>query len=103
MFIYLFTYFPSQPQFLLPPLLPVLAPLRQQHLPISPPNLFRKGEASHGYQPCLDYQVAVRIGAASLEARRDSPVGGKSPKGGQQSQRLPLLPLLGLPHEDQDA
>jgi hypothetical protein len=32
-------------------------------LPTPPPFLFRKGEASHEYQPALAYQIAVRIGA----------------------------------------
>lgn len=56
----------------------------------------------HGYQPALAYQVTVRIRASSpIETRRDSPVDGKGPKGRQQSQRHPLLSLVGVPHEDQ--
>ena len=66
---------------------------------IPPPFLFRKRQVSHGYQPALAHQVAVRLGASSpIEARQGSP---KGPKDRQQSQRQPLLPLLGVPHEDQ--
>ena len=69
-----------------------------------PPFLFRKGEASHGYQPALAYQVAVRPGASSpIVARQGSPVRDKGPKGRQWSQRQPLFLLLGVPHEDSDA
>jgi hypothetical protein len=46
----------------------------------------------------LAYQVAVILGASSpIEVRTGSPDKGK----GSKSQRQPLLPLLGIPLEDQ--
>jgi hypothetical protein len=65
--------------------------------------LFKTGQASHGYQPVLAYQVVVRLGSSSPIEDRRGPVGGKCPKGRQQSQIQLLLPLLGVPHEDQAA
>lgn len=66
--------------------------------------LFRKREASHGYQPALAHQDAVKLGVSSpIEAGGGSPVGAKFHKRNQQSHRQPLLPLLGVSHEDQAA
>jgi hypothetical protein len=48
----------------------------------------------------MAYQVAVRLSASSLiKATQGSPVGGKGPKGRQQSQRQLLLPPLRVPQE----
>ena len=66
------------------------------------PFLFKRREASQGYQLALAYRIALRLGASSpIEARQGSPVGEKGPKGRQQNQRQPLLPLLRVPIEDQ--
>lgn len=66
--------------------------------------LVRKGEASHGYQAALEYQVKVRQGTSFLiKARRGNPVGRKGAKGRQSSQRWPLLQLLLVPQEDKAA
>ena len=43
--------------------------------------LFRKGEASQGYQLSLAYQVAVGLGVSSIVARQGSTVMGKGSKG----------------------
>ena len=44
----------------------------------------------------------VRLGISSfIKVRQGSPVGEKGPKGRQQSQKQFLLPLLGVPQEDQ--
>lgn len=37
---------------------------------LSPSPHLRKGKASHGYQPAMVYEVAVKLGASSLEARQ---------------------------------
>jgi hypothetical protein len=65
-----FIYFTSQ--------LPSSSPLSlflsppPPHSPL-PPLLPRKGEPSHGYQPALNFQVAVRLGSSSSpEARQGS-------------------------------
>ena len=67
--------------------------------------LFSKGPVSHGYQPVMAYHIAVRLGTRHLplliKARRGNPIGGKCSKCRQQSQGQPLLPLLGVPHENQ--
>lgn len=58
----------------------------------------RKWEVSHRYQPVLAYQVAVRLSTSSvIEARLDSPVGGKHPKGRQHSQWQSTILPLGIP------
>jgi hypothetical protein len=57
--IILFIYFTFLPQFVLPLLLSLLPPIT---LSLTPPLiLFRKVQVSHGYQPTLAYQVAVRL------------------------------------------
>ena len=53
---------------------------------------------------CLGYQAAVGLDASSpTEAGQGSSVMGKGSKGRHQSQRQPLLLLLGVPHEAQAA
>ena len=60
--------------------------------------------ASHWYQPDLAYQVAVGQGTSyPIVSQSSSPVREKGSKGRQQSQRQPLLLLLGDTHEVQDA
>ena len=50
------------------------------HSPLPPQLLLREGEALHGYQPTLAYQVAAGLGASSLiEARQGSPARGQGP------------------------
>ena len=57
----------------------------------TPVPLLRKGEASHGYQPALGYQGAVRLDASSsINATRGSSVGGKGSKDRLCSQKQPL-------------
>jgi hypothetical protein len=81
-----------------------LSPTLSPQLSPSPPFLLREVEASHSYPPTLAYQVAVGLDTSSpIEARQNSPVRGKGPKGRQQSQRYPLLLLLGNRHEKQAA
>ena len=72
--------------------------------PIIPLSLsLQRGEAYHGYQLTLAYQVAVGLGTTfPIETRKGSPVRGKESKGRQQSQRQLLFQLLGNPYEDQD-
>ena len=83
-FPHVFIYFTSQLQLPLPPPLPV---------PPSPPFLFRGGEAFHGYQSALAYNVTVGLGASSpIEADKGSPVKEKGSKGRQQNQRQPWVP-----------
>jgi hypothetical protein len=84
------------------PLLPV-SPFPPHICP--PPFLLRKGEASHGYQQALEYQVAVGLGTyPPSNARQGSPAArGKEFKGRQQSQRQTLLLLLGMSCEHQAA
>jgi hypothetical protein len=66
-FNYLFCLYTCS-QVLLLPLLPVLpSHLLSPHPPTAPPLVLRKGKASHGYQPALAYQVAVRLGTSSME------------------------------------
>ena len=53
--------------------------------PAAPPSttilfLFRKGKVPDRYQPTLSYEVAVRLGASSIEAKWGSPVRGKDTK-----------------------
>jgi hypothetical protein len=51
----------------------------------------------------LACQMAEGLGASSpIEPRHTNPVRGLKSKGRQQSQRQPLLQLLGVPHEDQE-
>lgn len=61
-----------------------------QFLPLTTSNSFlqREGEASHGHQFTLAYQVAVVIDIFShFEARPGTPVREKGSKGRQESQR----------------
>lgn len=79
----LFIYFTSLPQFPLPPLIF----LTFLHTPPLPHPLltflFRKGGVSHGYQPALAYQVAVRPHTPfPVEARQGSTVRGKDLRAG---------------------
>lgn len=55
--------------------------------------LFRKGQASHEYQPNVAYQVAVRLG---VELRLDEATQNdeKGSKSCQKSQRLPTVRSL---------
>jgi hypothetical protein len=91
--IYLFTLH-FQAKFPLSPFLPGPAPT-----PPPFPILLREGGASQGYQPALVYQVAVGLDASSIDVREGIPVRGKGFKGRQQSQRQPLLLLLGVPEK----
>jgi len=71
-------------------------------LPSSPPPfLFRKGEASHGYQPAFTYQITLkkvqgRMSEYSFEGGQDNPLGKIYPKIRQQGQRQPLPLHLGV-------
>jgi hypothetical protein len=50
----------------------------------------------------MAYEVRMRLGTSSpIEAVQCSPVGGKGPKGRQQSQRQSLFQLLGVSLEVQ--
>lgn len=60
--IKLLIYFISCSQLLCPPLPPVPPSHLLSPLPSTAPLLIlRKGKATHGYQPALAYQVAVRL------------------------------------------
>lgn len=64
--------------------------------------LFRKWEASRGYQPDVEYQVTVRrMCEYPIEVKRNSPVGKMHLKLRQKYQRQSLSLLLGDPQEDQ--
>lgn len=56
-----------------PPTLLQVPPFRlTSSIPI--PFLHREEEASNGYHPALAYQVAVGLGASSIDTRQGSPV-----------------------------
>ena len=55
-------------------------------------------EASHGYQPTLAYQVSVRLGTSSTEARQGSTARQNISKIRQF--RDSSAPTLGVPRED---
>jgi hypothetical protein len=85
--IRLFVYLTSpilSSQFLL------LTSLPFPHPPILPFSPQKKRKASHGYQPALAYQVAVRVGSSSIEARQGSPVRGKGSNSKQCNEKQPL-------------
>jgi hypothetical protein len=86
--INLFIYFNPQSQ--LP--CPLVLPVTPSYLPSTeyssntPPFLLREGEASHGYQPALAYQVDIgdydhllllRLGKAAQLGERNSKAGNK--------------------------
>lgn len=57
-------------------LLPLLTPMPTPPEPLSIPFLFRKGQASHGYQPKMAYQVAVLLGTSPhIKAAQGNPIG----------------------------
>lgn len=63
--------------------------------------LFRKRQNFHGYRVAMAYQVPVRLGTvSSIKPGKGNPIGGKVHKRREQSQRQPLLPLLGVLQED---
>lgn len=70
---------------------PFLLPSQFSTLPSptsTPTFLFRKGETSHGHQPILAQQVAVRLDASfPTEARKRQPSEGKRSQSRQQNQR----------------
>ena len=67
------------------------------------PSPQRRG-APPGYHPALGHLVPAGLGTSSpTEAQPGSPGRGRGSNGRQQSQRQPLLQLLGDPHEDQAA
>lgn len=86
LFNFLFA-FTSHPQFTLLPV--AINSFLLFSAPTSPPSfLFRKGQAFHGCQPALVYQIVVRLDTSSpTKAGQDNTVGGKGPQSRQQSQR----------------
>jgi hypothetical protein len=60
------------------------------------PFLFRKGEASHGYQLALSYQVAMKLGISSIEVRRGIEIGEKVSKASNRVRDSPYSHCLGF-------
>ena len=79
-----------------PPSSSLLPPLTSPH-----PLLLWEVVVSHKYQPTLAYQVSILDVSSSIETRQGNPVRGKGSKARQQSQRQPLLSLVGVPCGDQ--
>lgn len=72
--------------------------------PLAPPTpspfLSKKEQASHGYQPKIVYEVAVRLGTSlSIKTTQYEE---QCTRNKQRSQKQPLFSLLGLSQEDQD-
>jgi len=85
--IRLFIYFLSWSQLPLPFCLKVCSSLSTPSPSFSSQ---KRGEPSHGYQPALAYQVAVRLGTPFLlRLRQGSPIMGKGVKVRQCGQRAP--------------
>lgn len=84
-----------------PSYLPSSSPLHP-HNPIQSSSiLFWSRQTSNLYQPGIVYQVSLRLGTSScIKAGRGSLVGGIGPNSWQQSQRHPLLSLLGVSHKN---
>lgn len=76
------------------------------HAPLSPSTsskfLFRKGQASSGYQPDGAHQAAVdQALSLILGLDKATQYEKQGPKFSQRNQTWPLLPLLGVPQENQ--
>ena len=58
--------------------------------------------SSHGYQSVMAYQVIVKLGTSSpIKAGWENLEEWKGPRSRQSRQSQALLPLLGVPQEDQ--
>ena len=92
-------YFTFWSQLSLPLLFQILPSQLTSH-PSTPPHLLRKGEAYHGCQPSLAYQIAVELGPSSaIEARQGSPVRQRPQRQATESETTPAA-ALGVPHKD---